>query len=70
VLTKSSRGAGGLGDRAIEDDGDTCQESGGGIADTLLQVVWWFGPQNHRWTFFGFVTQNAGAVLVGIGGGI
>ena len=38
-LTKSSGGAGGLGDRAVEDDGDTCRESGGGIADMLLRAV-------------------------------
>ena len=22
--------------------------------------VWWFGLQNHRWTFFGFGSQNPG----------
>ena len=51
-LTKLSRDAGGLGDRAVEDDGDTCQDRGGGVADILLQRVWWFGPQNHRWKVF------------------
>ena len=45
-LTKSSRGARGLGDEVVEDDGDTCQDRGGGIADMLLQAVWWFEPQN------------------------
>ena len=35
-LTKSSRVTGRLGDRPVEDDGDTCRESGGGVADTLL----------------------------------
>jgi hypothetical protein len=20
--------------------------------------VWWFGPQNHRWRIYGFVSQN------------
>ena len=67
MLTKSSGGAGGLGDWEVEDDGDMCQESGGGIVDTLLWAVWWFGPQNHRWTIFGFGPQNPGAVTAGIG---
>ena len=60
MLTKSSMGAGGLGDRAIKDDGDTCRDSRGGVADTHFssevwwlhpqnhEMVWWFGPQNHR----------------------
>ena len=46
--TKSSGGVGGLGDWVIEDDGDACRDRGGGIADTLLYTIWWFGPQNHR----------------------
>ena len=44
MLTKSSGGVGELGDRVVEDDGDMCQDHGGGIVDTHLQVVWWFGP--------------------------
>ena len=40
-------GAGGLGGRAVEDDDDSCRESGGGVADTLLLAIWLFGPQNH-----------------------
>jgi hypothetical protein len=39
-----------LGDRAVEDDGDTCRDRGGEIADMLFQGVWWFGHQNHRRT--------------------
>jgi len=35
-LTKSSRGARGLGDHAVKDDSDTCRDRGGGIADMLL----------------------------------
>jgi hypothetical protein len=69
-LTKLSGGAGGLGDRVVKDDGDTCRESGGGVADTLLWAVWWFGSQNHWWTVLGFGPQNPGAVLAGIGGGM
>jgi hypothetical protein len=49
-LTKSSRGTGGLGDQAVENNDDTCQDFKGGVADTLLQGVLRFGPQNHRWT--------------------
>ena len=37
-LMKSSRGAEGLGDRAVKDYGDTCRDHEG-VADTLLQVV-------------------------------
>jgi hypothetical protein len=36
-LTKSSGGAGGLGDRAVGDDSDMCQETRGGVVDTLLK---------------------------------
>ena len=42
-LTKASGGAGGLGDRIVEDDGDTCRDCGGGVADThfsTLQEIW------------------------------
>jgi hypothetical protein len=49
-LTKSSGGERGHGDRAVKDEGDTCRDRGGGIADTLLQGVWRFGSQNHRQT--------------------
>jgi hypothetical protein len=35
-LTKSSKGAREHGDQVVEDDGDTCRDRGGGIADTLL----------------------------------
>ena len=45
---KSSGGAGGLGDRAVDDDGGPCRDCGGGVADMLLQAILWFGPQNHR----------------------
>jgi hypothetical protein len=31
VLTMSSRGARGLGDRVVEDDDDTCRDRGGGV---------------------------------------
>jgi hypothetical protein len=41
---------------------------GGGIADTLLLAVWWFRPQNHRWTIFGLHAQNLSAVLARTGG--
>jgi hypothetical protein len=51
----------------VEDDTNTCQE-GGGVADTLLLAVWWFRPQNQRWTVFGFEPQNLSAVPVGIEG--
>jgi len=68
-LTKSSGGARVLGDRTIEDYVDTCRENGGGVADTLLRADWWFGPQNHWWTVFGFGPQNSGAVPAGIGAG-
>jgi hypothetical protein len=47
-LTKSSEGAGGLGDRVVEDNEDMCRESGGGIVNMHLQAVWWFEPQNHE----------------------
>jgi hypothetical protein len=40
----------------------------GGVADTLLLAVWWFRPQNHRWTVFRLEAQNLSAVLTGIGG--
>ena len=30
----------GLGDRAVEGDGDMCQDHGGGVEDMLLQAVW------------------------------
>jgi hypothetical protein len=69
VLTKSSGGTRGLGDRTVEDDGDTCRDCGGGVVDTLLQGVWWFGPQNHRRTVFRFGPQNLVGVLAGTGGG-
>ena len=68
-LTKSSRDARGLVDRAVEDDGDTCRDYGGGVADTLLQGVCWFGPQNHRRIVFGFGPQNLVGVSTGTGGG-
>jgi hypothetical protein len=45
-LTKSSGGERGHSDRAIKDEGDTCRDRGGGVANTLLQGVWRFGPQN------------------------
>ena len=61
-LTKSSGGAGGLSDRAVEDNG-----RGEGVVDMLLQGVWWFGPQKHRQTIFGFGPQNLVRVLTGIG---
>jgi len=48
VLTKSRGGAGRLGDWAVEDDGDTCRDRGRGVADTLLQTVWWFGPLSTK----------------------
>lgn len=35
-LTKSSRGAGGLGNKVVKDDSDTCRDYGGDVADTLL----------------------------------
>jgi hypothetical protein len=38
-LTKSRGDARGLGDRAVEDDCDTCQHRGGGVVDMLLQGV-------------------------------
>jgi hypothetical protein len=36
MLTKSSGGAGGLGDRVVEDDGNMCRDREGGVADMLL----------------------------------
>jgi len=54
-LTKSSRGAGGLGDRVVEDDSDMCRESGG-VEDTLLQaclVVWASQPPGGRFIGLG-----------------
>jgi hypothetical protein len=41
MLTKSNRGARGLGDQTVEDDGDTFQGRGGGVSNMLLQAVWW-----------------------------
>jgi hypothetical protein len=35
VLTTSSEGARGIGDRAVENDGDTCQDRGGGAMNTF-----------------------------------
>jgi len=35
-LIKSSEGARGLSDQAVEDDGDMCRDRGGGVADMLL----------------------------------
>lgn len=39
-LTKASKGTRGLGDRLVEDDGETGQSFDGGIEDVCLQVVW------------------------------
>ena len=36
-MTKSGGGVGGLGDRAVEDNGDTCQDHRRDVADMLLQ---------------------------------
>ena len=47
-LTKSSGDTRGLGDQVVEDNGDTCRDRGGGVADTLLHGVLWFWPQDHR----------------------
>ena len=69
MLTKSSGGARGLGDQTIKDDSDMCRDRGGGVADTLLQGVCWFGPQNHRRIVFGFGPQNLVGVSAGTGGG-
>jgi len=56
-LTKSSVGTRRLGDWAVEDYGDTCRDHGG-IMISFSRVLWWFGPQNHRQTIFGFGHAN------------
>jgi hypothetical protein len=69
VFTMSSRGARGLGDWAVVDDGDTCQDRGGAVVDTLLHTVWWFGPQKYRRMIFRFGPQTPVGVPAGKGGG-
>jgi hypothetical protein len=69
-LTKSSKGAGRLGDRAIEDDSDTCRNRGGGIVDTLLQggLAVWASKPPAGW-FLGFGPQKLIGVQARTGGG-
>jgi hypothetical protein len=43
------RGSGGLGGQPVEDGGDTCRVAGDAYGVRYSRVVWWFGPQNHRW---------------------
>ena len=68
-LIKSSEGARGLSDQAVEDDGDMCRDRGGVVADMLLHGVWGSGAQNHRWTVFEFGPQNPVEVPMGTRGG-
>ena len=44
------RGSGGLGSRPVKDGGDTCRVAGDAYGVRYLRTVWWFVPQNHRWT--------------------
>jgi len=69
-LTKSSGGARGLGDRAVKDNTDTCRDRGGGVADTLLQVVWAASKPPIGWFIKSGPHQNPVRVSAGIGGGM
>jgi hypothetical protein len=69
MLTKSSGGTRGLGDRVVEDDSNMCRDHEGGVADMLLQVVWCFGSQNY-WPNNFLVWASPVGVLVRMGEGM
>ena len=58
-LAKSSGGARGLGGQAVEDDGHTCRDRGGGVADMLLRglVVWASKPPADVFSGLGLKNQ-------------
>jgi hypothetical protein len=69
-LTKSSGGARGFGDWAVKDDSGTFRDRGGGVADTLLQVILAASKPPVGWFLRFGPHQNLVGVSVGIGGGM
>ena len=70
VDVRVERDSGGLGGRSVEDAVTSVEERGMRMEYTTRERVWWFGPQNHRWTIFGFGPHNPGGGSEEARGGI
>ena len=46
------------------------EERGTRMEYATRERIWWFGPQNHRWTIFGFGPHNPGGGSEEARGGI